>query len=141
MTREEIFRFFDNRLGDWRARNPERLADGHSPDGTVVSPIFGALHGRAEIAESYRRLFTSFPDWFFKNEELLIDGDRVAQHFVATATQVGEFMGLPGTNRQGRLEGVLLFTMKNGLILHEHRLYDYSALLIQIGVLKSKPNF
>jgi predicted ester cyclase len=141
MTREEIVRFFETRQADWRARNPEGLASGHSPDSTVVSPMFGALHGRAEIAESYQRLFATFPDWFFKNEELIIDGDRVAQHFVATATHVGEFMGLPGTNRHGRLEGVLLYTMKDGLILREHRQYDYSALLIQIGVLRSKPNF
>jgi len=141
MTRDEIVRFFDARLLDWRARNPDSLAAGHAEDGTVVSPMFGALHGRAEIAESYRRLFATFPDWFFKSEELIIDGSRVAQHFVSTATHVGDFMGLSGTNRHGRMEGVLLFTMKDGLILHEQRQYDYSALLIQIGVLRSKPNF
>lgn len=141
MTREAIVRFFDERQTDWRTRDPDLLADGHSVDGTVVSPMFGALHGRVEIADSYRRLFATFPDWYFKNEELVIDGNRVAQHFVSTATHVGEFMGLPGTNRHGRIEGVLLFTMKDGQILHEQRLYDFSALLIQIGVLRSKPNF
>jgi C-1 hydroxylase len=141
MTRDEIVGFFERRQLDWRARNPETLSAGHTEDGTVVSPMFGALHGRAEIADSYRKLFATFPDWFFKNEELIIDGSRVAQHFIATATHVGEFMGLPGTNRHGRLEGVLLYTMKDGLIFHERRQYDYSALLIQIGVLRSKPNF
>lgn len=141
MTREAIVRFFDERQTDWRTRDPDLLADRHSVDGTVVSPMFGALHGRVEIADSYRRLFATFPDWYFKNEELVIDGNRVAQHFVSTATHVGEFMGLPGTNRHGRIEGVLLFTMKDGQILHEQRLYDFSALLIQIGVLRSKPNF
>ncbi|HUR35769.1 MAG TPA: ester cyclase [Vicinamibacterales bacterium] len=141
MTRDEIVSFFEARQLDWRARNPESLAGTHAADGTVVSPMFGALHGRSEIADSYRRLFATFPDWYFKSEELIIDGARVAQHFVATATHVGEFMGLPGTNRHGRLEGVLLYTMKDGLILHEQRQYDYSALLIQIGVLRSKPNF
>lgn len=141
MTRDAIVRFFDDRQADWRARNPETLAARHVTDGTVVSPMFGALHGRAEIEESYRRLFATFPDWYFKNEELVIDGTRVAQHFVATATHVGEFMGLPGSNRHGRIEGILLVTMKDNLILHEQRLYDFSALLIQIGVLRSKPNF
>ena len=141
MTREDIVSFFDARRLDWRARNPDTLATGHAENGTVVSPMFGALHGRAEIADAYRRLFASFPDWSFKSEELIIDGLRVAQHFVASATHVGEFMGLPGTNRHGRLEGMQLYTMKDGLILHEQRLYDYSALLIQIGVLRSKPNF
>jgi len=141
MNRDDVIKFFEGRQLDWRARNADALAMHHHENGTVVSPMFGALHGRAEIAEAYRRLFTTFPDWFFKNEELIIDGSRVAQHFVATATHVGEFMGLPGTNRHGRLEGMLLITMKDGLIEREQRLYDYSALLIQIGVLRSKPNF
>lgn len=141
MTRDDIVRFFDSRQADWRARNPEQLAARHAVDGTVVSPMFGALHGRGEIAESYRRLFTTFPDWQFRSEELIIDGARVAQHFIATATHVGDFMGLAGTNRHGRLEGVLLYTLKDGAILHEQRHYDYSALLIQLGVLRSKPNF
>lgn len=141
MTREAVVRFFDERQTDWRTRDPDLLAARHAVDGTVVSPMFGALHGRIEIAESYRRLFATFPDWYFKNEELVIDGNRVAQHFVSTATHVGEFMGLPGSSRHGRIEGVLLFTMKDGQILHEQRLYDFSALLIQIGVLRSKPNF
>jgi predicted ester cyclase len=141
MTRDEIVRFFERRSTHWRGRNPEALAACHAPGGTVVSPLFGALAGYAEITESYRQLFTTFPDWTLKSEELIIDGDRVAERFVASATHVGDLMGLPGTNRHGRIEGVLLYTMGDGGIQHEQRLYDFSALLIQIGVLRSKPNF
>ena len=141
MTRNDITQFFESRQREWKIRNPEGLASGHTTDGIVVSPMFGALTGRTEIAELYEKLFTTFPDWTFKTEELVIDGDRVVQHFVVTATHVGDFMGLSGTGRHGRIEGVLLSTMRDGLIMHEKRLYDFSALLIQIGVLKSKPNF
>jgi hypothetical protein len=31
--------------------------------------------------------------------------------------------------------------VKDGAITREQRLYDFSALLIQIGVLRSKPNY
>jgi predicted ester cyclase len=141
MTRDQIVAFFEARQANWKTRDADTLAAGHAVDGTVVSPMFGALNGRAEIAESYRRVFVAFPDWSFKSEALIVDGDRVAQHFAATATHAGEFMGLPGTNRHARIEGVLLCTMKEGAILLEQRLYDFSALLIQIGVLRSKPNF
>lgn len=141
MTRDDIVRFFEARQAVWRMRDPDALAAGHADDCTVISPMFGALNSRAEIADSYRRLFATFPDWQFKSEELLVDGDRVAQHFIATATHVGDFMGLPGTNRHGRIEGALLYTMKNGAIHRERRLYDFSGLLIQIGMLRSKPNF
>jgi len=139
VTREQVVQFFEAREAEWAARDADALAAGHAVTGTAVSPMFGSLHGRTEIANAYRRLFTTFPDWETKTVDLIIDGNHVAQHFVANATHVGDFMGLAGTNRHGRLEGVLLHTMEDGLILHEQRLYDYSALLIQIGVLRSKP--
>ena len=80
-----------------------------------------------------------FPDWDFRIEDLLIDGNRAAQSFTVTATHVGEFMGLPGTNRRFQIQGVRLFEMGNGLIQHEKRMYDFTGLLIQIGVLRGKP--
>jgi uncharacterized protein (TIGR02246 family) len=141
MTREEITAFFEARQAAWTARNADALAATHTLDGTAVSPMFGELKGRDEIADGYRRLFEAFPDWQVTPTDLIIDGDRVAQPFVSTATHIGEFMGLGGTNRHGRVEGVLLCTLKDGLIAHERRQYDFTALLIQIGVLKSKPNF
>jgi hypothetical protein len=63
----------------------------------------------------------------------------VAQPFSATATLEGEFMGLPATHRRCQIEGVRLYEMKNGLIQVERRMYDFTGLLIQVGVLKSKP--
>jgi steroid delta-isomerase-like uncharacterized protein len=141
MTRDEIVSFFEARQEHWQRRDAAALAEGHAEDGTVVSPMFGSLNGRASIAQSYERLFEVFPDWSLTSEEPIIDGKRVAQHFVTNATHVGEFMGLPGTNRHGRVEGVLLYTMADGAIQLEHRLYDFSAFLIQIGVLRSKPSF
>lgn len=141
MKRDEIVQFFEARQEGWRARNAEMLAAHHAENGVVISPMFGALNGRAEIRDAYARLFETFPDWYFRNEELVIDGNRVVQHFTATATHVGEFMGLPGTNRHGRIEGALFFTMGDRLIERERRMYDFSALLIQIGVLRSRPNF
>ncbi len=141
MTRDEIEAFFAARQAEWRARNPRALAALHAPDGIVFSPMFGELHGSQAIADSYAALFRSFPDWDFVSQELLVDGDRVAEHFTATATHVGEFMGLAGTHRQAKIEGVRLCEMKDGFVQRERRIYDFSALLIQIGVLKTKPGF
>ena len=68
-----------------------------------------------------------------------MNGDRVAQVFSAEATHVGEFMGLRGTNRRFKIQGVRLFEMGDGLVQHERRLYDFTGLLIQVGVLRGKP--
>jgi len=139
MTRQEIIEFFDTRQKAWANRDPEGLGAGHAEHGTIESPMFGHREGRSAITESYRALFATFPDWDFQGEELLIDGDRVAQPFSATATHVGSFMGLAGTNRKFRIQGTRIFTMKDGLVQVERRMYDFTGLLIQIGILRSKP--
>ena len=141
MTADQIREFFTTQDAHWRSRNAEGLAAGHAPDGTVVSPIFRTVSGARDIAASYTRLFEIFPDWDLKSEDLLIDGERVAQPFTVTATHRGEFMGLTGTGKEFTLQGVRLFTMRDGLIAHERRYYDFTGLLMQLGVLKGKPGY
>lgn len=139
MTRDEIVALFAQRSDAWDARDVGALARTHAENGTVRSPMFGELNGREAIASSYASLFRMFPDWTFTAEALLIDGDRVAQSFQATATHSSDFMGLSASGRQFRIEGVRLHTLKDGLIQDEQRIYDFTGLLIQVGVLKSKP--
>jgi steroid delta-isomerase-like uncharacterized protein len=139
MTRDEILAFFKVRQAQWEARDHRGLADGHAPDSIIESPMFGRLQGREAIGESYANLFTIFPDWCLTIDDLVIDGQRVVQVFSVTATHVGEFMGLPGTNRRFTIQGVRVFQMGDGLIRHEKRMYDFTALLVQVGVLKAKP--
>ena len=141
MTRQEILAFFEQRQKHWAARDATALANAHAVDGIVISPMWRERVGREAIADSYRSLFETFPDWDFRGEELIIDGDQVAQPFSATATHEGEFMGFPGTHRRFQISGVRLYRMGDGIILHERRLYDFTSLLIQVGVLRSKPSY
>ena len=141
MTREETLAFFATREDAWRRRDPAALALGHAEDGTVESPIFSTVKGRDAIQKSYESLFQSFPDWDLVDEPALIDGDRVAQPFTARATHVGKFMGLEGTGRRCEVRGVMLMDMKDGLIAQERRIYDFTGLLMQVGVLRGKPGF
>jgi steroid delta-isomerase-like uncharacterized protein len=104
-----------------------------------VSPIFRTVRGREEIRASYSSLFTTFPDWTITGLPLLIDGERVAQPFKIQATHTGDFMGLPGSGRRFELEGMRLFEMQDGLIAYERRYYDFTGLLIQLGILRGKP--
>jgi SnoaL-like polyketide cyclase len=56
-----------------------------------------------------------------------------------TSDADAEFMGLPGSGRAFDIEGVRVFEMKDGLIDFERRYYDFTGLLIQLGVLRGKP--
>ena len=76
MTREQVEALIERRNAAWAARDPAALAATHTPDGTVYSPIGGHLKGRAEIERVYRVWLTAFPDVFWQQEEVVIDGDR-----------------------------------------------------------------
>ena len=139
MTRDEIVQLFAQRDQLWATRDAEGLAATYSEGCKVTSPIFGDLKGRAAIAQSHIRLFEAFPDWNLTTGELIIDGHRVVQEFKVTATHVGEFMGLAGTGRKVQFDGVRIMTIADGLITEERRLYDFTLLLMQVGVLRGKP--
>jgi len=139
MTREDVLEFFSERQKHWQVRDADALALGHAPNGLVLSPMLGRREGRDAIRDSYRALFSIFPDWVFVSETPVIDGDRVALPFSTSATHVGEFMGLAGTNRRFQVHGVMLIEMAGDLIQTERRTYDFTGLLMQVGVLRGKP--
>lgn len=140
MNREEIIALFERRADSWVRRDAAALADSHAESAVAESPIHGRLEGRARIKAAYENWFASFPDLTHTTNDLLIDGDRVAQFFTMRGTQSGPFGGVPPTKRRIDFSGVILFTLgPDGLFLHDKRLYDVTAVLVQLGVLKGRP--
>lgn len=139
MTREETTRFFDRWLRAWAAQDITALANLYAQDCKVMSPMFGTMRGRAAVTESFRRLFTAFPNWKVKAEPPIIDGDRAAIVLATELTHAAEFMGLPGTGRTAKITGVIVHRLDDGSVDEEVRLYDFTSLLVQVGVLRAKP--
>ena len=139
MTRDEASALFAERDAIWRRGDTRKLAALHAEDGVIVSPMFGLIRGRDAIEKSYRGIFKIFADLTLTTEDIVADGDRVAQFFRSNATHTSEVSGIPATGRQFEVHGVLMFDFKNGEIAKERRLYDFTSMLVQLGVLKAKP--
>jgi steroid delta-isomerase-like uncharacterized protein len=140
MTTKQIAELIDRHIDAYDRRSAKDLSSDHAKDGVVVSPIFGRVEGLAQIRESYDSLFTVFPDWQMAFDSPITQDNRIAVSFSASATQHGEFMGLPGTGRRCAFEGVCLFELDaDGLILKERRIYDFTGLLAQCGVVRLRP--
>lgn len=139
MTREEITAFFTRREADWRAHDAAALAADHATDGVVISPTGGVLEGRADIERIYGIWFTAFPDLAFASTDLLVDGDRAVLVATVTGTHAGDFFGLAASGRHLQASFAFLYTLLDGVIVHEHRILDFTGVLIQVGVLKAKP--
>ena len=140
MTHEEMREFFDNRVEAWRRRDVEALMLAHTDDCVLESPLAGKVTGRAAIENVYRAFVTSFPDVTIDAPELIVDGDRAVQAVTFSGTNTGGFMGLAPTGKRFSFAAVLICTMRDGKIAHERRIYDFTGFLMEIGVLKAKPN-
>ena len=141
MSRDEIEAFVDRRLRAWNARDARALALDHSEDGVVESPLAGGnASGREAIERLYATYFRAFTDFKLEKRDVLIDGDRVALFAWASGTDRGGFMGMDPTGRAVRISIAFLYQLRDGQIVGEYRIYDFTGLLIQIGMLKAKPN-
>ena len=139
MTREEIELLFARRRDAVARLDAPALASLHSEGSVVDSPAGGTHTGRVAIEHFYRAWFAAFPDFKVLSEQLVLEGDTVAAVMTMAGTDVGGFMGLPPTGRHFEFPGVFVFTVENGEIVREQRIYDFTGMLVQIGVLKVKP--
>jgi len=139
MTHEEVASLLDRRFTALSIRDIATLMTVHAVDGVVDSPLGGHAKGPEAIRKVYEAWLASFPDAEFEAEPPIVDGDRVAQATMVHGTDMGGFMGLPPTGKKFAMPMVFLLTMQDGKILHERRVYDFTGLLIQLGVLKAKP--
>ena len=140
MTREELQGIAERYVETWQRRDPAAIAQYHASDGVAESPIYATLRGRKAIEDASRAFFTSFPDATLEIDAILVDAPRVAIFTTVNATHVNEFFGMPGTNRHIEFRNARLMEMDGqGLIAHERRIYDFTGLLVQTGVLRAKP--
>ena len=139
MTREQVVALVQAMQRAWNTRDAAALASWHADDSTVHSPIFGTVRGRAEIQRSFEDFFRAFADVTFEGQELIIDGTRAAQVFIVEASHTSELFGVEATHRRFKIHGVLVFEMRDGKIIQERRMYDFTSLLVQLGVIKAKP--
>ncbi len=139
MTREEIMAFFTRREAAWQAHDAAALAADHARDAIVISPTGGVLEGRDHIERIYRVWFTAFPDLARTNTDVLVDGDRAVLVTTVTGTHDGDFFGLPASGRRVEALCAFIYTLRDGAIVHERRILDFTGVLIQVGVLKAKP--
>ncbi len=139
MTRDEVLALFARRAEAWRRRDAASLAADHTDDCTFTSPMAGIVSGRGAIGSVYHVWLTGFPDFTLSDEELVIDEDRVVQMSTASGTDTGGFMGMPVSGKAFRIPTVFFYQLRDGRISRFRSVYDFTGVLVQIGMLKAKP--
>lgn len=140
MDRLDLERLCERFLSAMNRHDPRSLASLYAVDCRVDSPLFTSVHGRSAIETSFRQWFAIFPDVEFKPESTVIDPPTMAVTTLNTATHEGELLGIGPTHKRIEFRVVRLVTVNGeGLIATERRIYDFTGVLVQLGVLRAKP--
>ncbi|SRR5581483_1257118 len=138
MTREAISELFERRRAQLAAHDAVGLAADYTEDCVIESPTGGVHRGRAAAERVLRTVFDAL-DIKVHQESVIIDGDTVAVVLKLEGTDGGQFLGLPPTGKSFKVPGVFLYKLRDGKICHERRIYDFTGMMVQIGLLKTKP--
>jgi steroid delta-isomerase-like uncharacterized protein len=138
MTREQISAMFERRRQAYERFDAAALAADYADDCIIESPSGGIHHGRAAAERVLRNVLDAL-EVKLLHQSILIDGQSVAQVLVIEGKDVGLFLGLSPTGKSFSVPGVFVYELRDGKIAHERRVYDFTGLLIQIGLLKAKP--
>lgn len=142
MTSDEIRSFLDRFVRAWETQDAQALGACYAPDCTVVSPIFHTMKGREQLERSYRDLFRAFANPSIHVDDVVISSDappRAVIVWTVQAIHAGEIFGVPGSGRRIERTIAYIMTFRDGVIVNERRVYDFTNMLMQLGVLKAKP--
>ncbi|HYM23837.1 MAG TPA: nuclear transport factor 2 family protein [Vicinamibacterales bacterium] len=139
MTRDEVVALLDRFAVAITASDASRVPSLYTRDATVLSPMFGAVVGHSEIAETFTETSQIYADISTTLEARVVEGDRAVEVRTVHARHIGEAFGVPASNKQISFTMVFVFDLRDGLVAQERRLYDFTSVLIQLGVLRAKP--
>jgi steroid delta-isomerase-like uncharacterized protein len=139
ITREEVTALFDRRQEALDNMDADALAGDYADDCVVDSPASGTLRGAVAVDRARRAFFEAFPDLKFRTDQLVIDDNTVVQVATFEGTDIGGFMGLDPSGRSFKALAVIIYEFRNRKIARETRIYDFTGVLVQIGLLKARP--
>jgi steroid delta-isomerase-like uncharacterized protein len=99
----------------------------HLPTGDIVNP---------DEAKGFAAMWReSFPDWHSTFEELVAEGDKVAERWTGRGTHRGELMGIPPTGERVEAPGSVFYRIVDGKIVELWGQLDMMSVMQQLGVM------
>ena len=103
-------------------------------DAAIHEPVTGSPDDLKAVATMIR---SAFPDWHSTVEEMLVEGDRVAERWTGRGTHRGEFQGISPTGKSVAVPGVVFYRIADGKIAEFRGQFDRMSLMQQLGVIPS----
>ena len=89
--------------------------------------------GPEAFKQTRAMMYSGFPDFRWTIDEVIAEGETVAERLTGRGKHQGEFMGVPPTGRQVELPAVAMVHIREGKIAEMRGMPDMLGLLQQIG--------
>ena len=109
----------------------------------VTAPNFKAhglpmpVKGPQEFRNSIETFRTGFPDLYMLVEEQIADGDRVCNQGYITGTHRAEFLGVPASGEQIKINVISIWRFEEGKLAEIWLQLDRLSLMQQIGAISA----
>lgn len=102
------------------------------------TPVPGS--GREAVKQLFAMMQSAFPNMRWEPEEVLVDGDRAVARVRFSATNDGEFMGMPATGKNVSIQVIDIIRFSEDGLAREHwGVLDMMGLMQQLGAVPGAP--
>jgi steroid delta-isomerase-like uncharacterized protein len=115
----------------WSKGNLAAADELMTPDVIIHQPKVGGIAGLKAFNTHLR---AAFPDWNSTPEELIAEGDKVAERWIGRGTHRGEFQGIAPTGRQVEVPGVVFYRLVDGKIAEFRGQFDQFSMMQQLSL-------
>ena len=92
------------------------------------------LHGSEGLKGLFTTYHAAFPNLNVEIDDLVGADEKVVISFTLTGTHKGDLMGIPATDKQVKVHGVIMSRFEEGKIVEEWEILDQLTMFQQLGI-------
>jgi steroid delta-isomerase-like uncharacterized protein len=90
---------------------------------------------RDGLKTAMERVAKALTDASFVIDDMIAEDERVAVRLTASATQTGDFMGMPPSGKRYTIEEIHIFRVRDGRIVEHWHEFDQLGMMRQLGAM------
>jgi steroid delta-isomerase-like uncharacterized protein len=130
-NKDLVRRYYDEVLNQGKIEALDELA---VPDYQENDPLPGQGTGLQGLRDRVS-MFLSALNPHFAVHDMIAEGDRVVVRWTNAGRHVGEFFGMPPTDREFNIAGIDIHRLQDGKLAEHWHVVDQLTMLQQLGVI------
>lgn len=131
-----VEKVFHEYIAAWNSHDTEKIAEFFTEDGVHEDVAVGSVfHGKRELEAGLNPLFAACPDLKLELKTLFVAGNWVAQEWVMSGTQTGDFggLGIAATGKRFSVRGASITKLRDVKIARNTDYWDMESMRRQLG--------